>query len=353
MKKYVICVGNGTDYNAASKARQDAEEILLSLGYEPILFPGERTAAGNIRKQIRLIRQTAAAWKKMTREAEADSLIILQYPFFPIKAVYLLRWLLPRAQKKKGIRFLALIHDLNSLRGMYGHAGLYSDTRLLKHFDHIISHNRKMTEYLLDKGIPKAKMTELGLFDYLTKATPKEHTLRDGIAIAGNLDPDKSGYISQMIRMAGKNLPLHLYGKGLDGQSSFKNIVFHGAYAPDILPGELEGAFGMVWDGSSAETCEGPTGNYLRYNNPHKLSLYLASGLPVIIWKEAAEADFIKDNELGFLIDNLGEIPELIRNITEKAYMEMKARVQKAQARVREGACLAEAMRKAEQNIQP
>lgn len=351
MKKYVICVDNGADYNAATKARQDAETIMRSMGCEPLLFPGERTAAGNLLKQVSLFFRTLAAWQKLNRTVEPGSLVIMQYPFFPIKMVYVLSRLLPRTQKKKKARFLALIHDLNSLRGFYGNAAVYSDTRFLKLFDHIITHNRKMTEFLVEAGIPEDKLTELELFDYLTDAVPKEHTLPEGIAVAGNLDPEKSGYISRLVRMADENLPLHLYGRGLKGKNEVRSLSFHGAFAPEILPGELEGAFGLVWDGSSAETCEGLTGNYLRYNNPHKLSLYLASGLPVIIWKEAAEAGFIKDNNLGLLISNLTKTPDLIRNTTEDTYREMQAQVQKIQARVRDGSYLAEALRKAEKSI--
>ena len=351
MKKYVICVDNGADYNAATKARQDAETIMRSMGCEPLLFPGERTAAGNLLKQVSLFFRTLTAWQKLNRTVEPGSLVIMQYPFFPIKMVYVLRQLLPRTQKKKKARFLALIHDLNSLRGFYGNAAVFSDTRFLKLFDHIITHNRKMTEYLVEAGIPEDKLTELELFDYLTDAVPKEHTLPEGIAVAGNLDPEKSGYISRLVRMADENLPLHLYGRGLKGKNEVRSLSFHGAFAPEILPGELEGAFGLVWDGSSAETCEGLTGNYLRYNNPHKLSLYLASGLPVIIWKEAAEAGFIKDNNLGLLISNLTKIPDLIRNTTEDTYREMQAQAQKIQARVRDGSYLAEALRKAEKSI--
>ena len=34
-----------------------------------------------------------------------------------------------------------------------------------------------------------------------------------------------------------------------------------------------------MWDGPSPDTCAGVYGAYLRYNNPHKTSLYLAAGL--------------------------------------------------------------------------
>lgn len=348
MKKYVICMDNGADYNAATKARQDAEKILRDLGCEPLLFPGERTAAGNPLKQVSLFCRNITAWRKLNRTVEPGSLVIMQYPFFPIKMAYILRWLLPRTRKKKGVRFLALVHDLNSLRGFYGKAAVYSDARFLKLFDHIISHNRKMTEYLRGTGIPETKLTELDLFDYLTEAEPKEHALRDGIAVAGNLDPDKSGYIARLIRLTDQSLPLHLYGRGLKGKNEVRSLAFHGAFAPEVLPGELEGAFGLVWDGSSAETCEGLTGNYLRYNNPHKLSLYLASGLPVVIWKEAAEAAFVEENGAGITVGELDGLKEMIGRISEEAYARMRENAWRIGEKTRKGTYLITALEKAE-----
>ena len=58
----------------------------------------------------------------------------------------------------------------------------------------------------------------------------------------------------------------------------------------------MEGSFGLVWDGISVETCAGVYGEYLKVNNPHKTSLYLASGIPVIIWKEAAWLSLLNAN---------------------------------------------------------
>ncbi|MBT8943652.1 galactofuranosyltransferase, partial [Lactobacillus delbrueckii subsp. bulgaricus] len=82
----------------------------------------------------------------------------------------------------------------------------------------------------------------------------------------------------------------------------------------------LNSGFGLIWYGSSIETCDGAFGNYLRYNDPHKLSLYLASALPVIIWSQAAEASFIIDNNLGLTIDSLNDLPKVLNKVTKEEY---------------------------------
>lgn len=65
---------------------------------------------------------------------------------------------------------------------------------------------------------------------------------------------------------------------------------------------------------SSTETCSGSYGKYLRINNPHKVSLYIAAGIPVVIWKEAALCSLIEENALGFGISSLDELEEALKS---------------------------------------
>jgi hypothetical protein len=90
------------------------------------------------------------------------------------------------------------------------------------------------------------------------------------------------------------------------------------------LPAILEGKYGIVWDGSSAYTCRGTAGEYLRWNNPHKLSLYLAAGVPVVTWKEAAVTAFVEKNGIGITVDSLKELPEKLKSITDDQYAAMR-----------------------------
>ena len=124
---------------------------------------------------------------------------------------------------------------------------------------------------------------------------------------------------------------MHYEDEGLD------NIFYHGAFPADELPLKLNGKFGLVWDGYSADGCQGTFGQYLKLNNPHKTSLYLASGLPVIIWKEAALASFIVENNLGFAVDKLSEINEKLSQISDEQYKIMANNVKGISAKLRNG----------------
>ena len=107
--------------------------------------------------------------------------------------------------------------------------------------------------------------------------------------------------------------------------------------------------FGLVWDGSSIEKCDGNTGEYLKYNNPHKLSLYLVSGIPVVIWKEAAEAKFVEEYGLGITVNSLAELGEKFASLSEEEYFEMVKRVAVVSKHLKSGYYLTQAIKEIEE----
>ena len=322
MKSYIIRTEEGEAFFAASKARRDAETIALRNGYELIKFPGDRTAEGSLSGVLRLARDGIRNWTKLIRTAEEGSRIMVQYPHYPMKSAILSRRMIPIGHRKKGLQFIALIHDLDSARSLHGNGAIYSDRKLLPVFDRIICHNEQMKKLLVSWGIPEEKLIVLGIFDYLTNADMPSHEKEDGITVAGNLSSEKCGYVQQLIQLIKR--PLHLYGKGLDPDTLPENVTAYGAVPPGRLPGEIKGGFGLIWDGPEADCCAGPAGIYLRINNPHKLSLYLTAGMPVIIWEEAAEAAFVKEKGVGLTVKNLAEIEEKVQAVTLEEYKEMR-----------------------------
>ena len=124
----------------------------------------------------------------------------------------------------------------------------------------------------------------------------------------------KAGYLYQ-IKKDKHKFALSLYGSNYAvDKMQMDNATYHGSFKPDELIANLYGAYGLVWDGSSTETCSGSYGKYLRINNPHKVSLYIAAGIPVVIWKEAALCSLIEENALGFGISSLDELEEALKS---------------------------------------
>ena len=190
----------------------------------------------------------------------------------------------------------------------------------------------------MEMGYDGNRIINLKIFDYLIPAADQGRSLQKDrtkdmpLIIAGALLRHKAGYIYELP----ESQTFNLYGKGYEEEGK-ENIAYHGALMPDDLPFELEGSFGLVWDGSTSATCATGYGEYLRINNPHKTSLYLASGIPVIIWKEAALAEFVEHYGCGFGVDSLYEIPDRIAALTDAEYERMLANCQKMSRRLRSG----------------
>ena len=135
-----------------------------------------------------------------------------------------------------------------------------------------------------------------------------------------------------------KSVNVNLYGlnfdeKILDSQS----IHYKGAFPAAEIPSKLTEGFGLVWDGESINGCTGHTGEYLKYNNPHKLSLYLVSGLPVVIWSKAAEAQFVIDNNVGIAVDTIEDFSAEFDSLSQEKYYEMVENAKKISDKLRHG----------------
>lgn len=330
---------------ARAKARDDAEAIVKELGYMPIVIDvPDRSSYSKLRKiwwQFKII----PVWVKNLKQVTKNDELFIQFPFRE-HSVFLP--LVLRKSRKKGVKIVMLVHDLelfrclkDSNRNFFDKVKSFFDAKSLKYASKVILHNKKMIEVAKDKGLSELRLIDLEIFDYITDAAVSDKRgLNEPLIVAGNLMRSKSGYLYELP----SDLKVNLYGPGYEGVST-DNVTVMGAFPPEELPGKLQGSFGIVWDGPTASTCDGVFGKYLTINNPHKTSLYLASGLPVIIWKEAALSDFIVKNGLGIAVDSLGEIPYRIRSLSEDDYKRMTDNVMAISGKLRTGFFLKKALK--------
>ena len=99
----------------------------------------------------------------------------------------------------------------------------------------------------------------------------------------------------------------------------------------------LAGSFGLVWDGSSITSCKGRYGEYLRYNNPFKASMYIAAQIPLIVWRQSAIAEFVLKHNIGIAVDSLEEIEKIFDTMTEPQYNRMYKNIVDLSYKVRSG----------------
>lgn len=352
MKKYVICEGTPDgEYNAQSKARNDAEEIIVNNGYKRLYIP---TKYGVEIKKIKKYKQLICyinnyfLWKEYINKLDSGDIIIFQYPILNTMVNF---EKIMKLCERKNITTICLIHDMDSIRFSDMPRKIREDKKVLNGAKYIIAHNDKMKKKLIELGNSEEKIIELGIFDYFVKCeiSEKNREKKQPIIIAGNLSKQKAKYICSLKDI--KDIKFNLYGKGYQRENGEENISYKGAFLPEELPNNLEGSFGLVWDGESSNTCSGNFGEYMRYNNPHKVSLYVASEIPVVIWKEAALASFVLENNIGIAIESINEIYREISKLTDENYNNMKANIKNIAQKVRDGYFLTRALKQVEEII--
>ena len=315
--------------HAGSKARLDAEKIMLEEGYQPFF-------QNNDSNPITLTE---------------NDVLILQFPLLwhSLKTLILTKLL-----RKRKFKAYLLIHDIESLRNRsiksfqdvkYAILHFLQNKTVLERVDGIIAHNDKMKAVLVQLGIPEEKIISLEIFDYLipdyeVKKTYEKRT----VLLAGNFDIKKTKYARQLP----DNPEFSIYGINFEEENLPKNVHYKGAFSPEELPYYLEGGFGLVWDGDSPYTCSGMFGEYLKMNNPHKASLYLASGFPIIVWRQSALSDFVTKNNCGILVDSLFEIAERLDSISNDEYEVLIRNSKKIGDNIRNGYYLKIALEKCE-----
>ena len=345
MTRYQIVEITENFNHAGTKATADIAVVAESMGFTRVPVSMDTTVDSSVGK---LIRQKGyfRDWNLAYKTIEPNSIVLLQHPFHHKQLTR--EKILWRLKNIKNVRFISLIHDVEELRAFrYNDYYAHEFQTMLALADVIIVHNHSMKQWFLEQGVEREKLITLEIFDYLYDDTGnKEYHYSRSITVAGNLDTEKCGYIGQLGGL--KEIPIDLYGPNFDESlNAFTNISYHGSFPSDEVPYQLDKGFGLVWDGESIEGCLGLSGQYLRYNNPHKLSLYIASGIPVVIWKEAAEAEFVSKNHLGLCVDNLHEMQDQLNQLTEEDYREIRESVKSVKQKLLSGTFARKALEEA------
>ena len=336
--------------NAGNKARQDADTILTDLGYAPLDYQvGDWLAMSFVQAQRHKARQLSQALAQLVAGDE----LVIQFPM--IHHSFFLTHLLKQLNRK-GVKTCFLIHDLETLRYAKDKSRSLKQRlkiRLLegaplRAVTGIIAHNDCMADFLTSRGLAEDKIQSLEIFDYLMPVGVNDQSLakESPIMVAGNLSPEKAGYLYDMPDQP----QINLYGLGFDQDRCASNETYFGAFLPDELPQHLAGSFGLVWDGGSSETCSGIYGDYLRYNNSHKASLYLAAGFPLVVWQESALAKFVQIQQCGMAVASLHELEGRLAQLSEQDYQNLVTNARKLGAQLRKGHFLAQALQRFSQS---
>lgn len=315
--------------SAGNKAKTDIETTMQRMGFVNIGL-AHTVGRGALRH---FFRNLFGIVKAMCQVRKGD-VLVLQYP---LKKYYeamcnVAHW--------KGAKVITQIHDLNSFRSK--RLTPEQEMARLGHSDVVIAHNETMKAWLEAQGCP-AKLTTLGIFDYLSpKPIMSQRKETEGgcktMFFLGNMNPKSNKFVYDLSNRLKKSM-LYLYGNHYHEELINKGArAEYEGYAVDMdLIKVNKGDFGLSWYGESLIDGKGKIGEYMSYNNPHKVSLYLRCHAPVIISKKAGLAAFVEAHGIGITVDSLTEIDEVIAGVTDEEYRKMKENVVKVSEKIAEG----------------
>ncbi len=310
----------------------DIEKVLLAKGFEPVSFPGHDSFS---------ITSKASRFLflfKMIFRIKRGSIVFFISPVYAKMNRLLLRLI-----RLKGVKLICIIADIDGLRDRDDHL-LQSELEQYRGYSCFIVHNDQMAGYLR-QHLSHPVLCTLEFFDYLVPSAHGERQKSHTIVFAANLA--KSGFLDKLhlVQPADPGLVFNIYGPGItETIAAQENVRYLGTHKPYDLPAIVEGSFGLIWDGVSIDTCEGGYGEYLRYNLQHKLSFYIVSKLPVIVWDGAATAELVNKYRIGFTIKNLYEIEDKVKAVTQEQYRQMQINMQPLAEKISKGGYMGDAI---------
>ncbi len=317
-KKYYVKEAGFDNLMNAGILRSQNESILQDLNFESIDFSNSSSLIHRVK-----------SWQKMlswSSRLNPEDLVIFHFPFHSRKNKQLLRLL-----SKKNIPVAVIIVDIDGLRDNDATL-LKTELNLLQQSRWIIAHNDAM-KHFLEQRLNSKEIKSIGIFDYKSPGSFAAAGLQAPVCFAGNIE--KSGFLYLI-----KDVDVNIYGLGFDKSKSNDHLFYKGAFDAGTLPSKLEGSFGLVWDGNDINRCD----PYLQYNNPHKLSLYLAAGMPVIVWDKSAIAELVNQQNIGFTISSLTDLKSRLNSITTTAYQQMQQNAVNLGKKIRQGFFLKQIM---------
>jgi len=310
-----------------SKARRDIDQIMRGMGFRNVGISSSPKSNTVIDFFVTLLGVLKAPFVFRKGDILVLPYNLRKYYVFLCKMAHL-----------KGARVITIIHDLSS----FYRRKVTKEKEIIRlsHSDYLIAHNPVMKQWLIDNGY-RQPIGVLGIFDYLSNKEPKEKHLPAKpykVLYAGTLSPKKNKFLYDLEDHI-QSYKFTLYGNGFDMDAIRKKDCFDykGFVSSDDLVANADGDFGLVWDGTSIHSCDGPRGEYMKYNNPHKSSLYIRSGLPLIIWDKAALASFVTQNRIGICVSSLTELNSVLSSVTDEDYQEMKKNVLEFSKKLSEG----------------
>ncbi|MCQ2554822.1 MAG: hypothetical protein MJ171_04120, partial [Clostridia bacterium] len=182
--KYIVSekLNDASGFTAYAKARMDVEDVLTSEGFLPLVVTYTKANLKSFKERTKRQFDAYKTWKNALKGLGKGDSLVIQYP--EDNNCQLLGFLF-NSLKRKGVKIVALVHDIDLLR--FGNPGYgkvkwmlyrYLEVQKINSFSKLILHNEKMKETAVREcSLPEEKIVPLGIFDYvLDKSILEEKT---------------------------------------------------------------------------------------------------------------------------------------------------------------------------------
>lgn len=341
MKKIVLCESMRVKNHAGFKYKTDVQNILISEGYTPrkyyhllnLNFEGIpflrrlkttrwfnsilKCAESLINKAV--IKSTVRGVDKSNcrDDSSQKTTVVVLYPV----SSDIIYEELNRLKQEGLISIIAVIIDIDVLRD--NNPLEERRAKWLLNCDGIIAQNSSQENFIKSIGY-NGPVKCMWILDFIGHPNIREAYSRSKeICYGGSLAYKQSGFIYDCDCFS--NYYLNVYGTGLEKDRQFENshIRFCGEFLADEVIYKLQGDFGLVWNGTSVKSIEGTRGEYYKYASPHKLSMYIMAGMPVIVNSKSAISEYVYNNNIGIVVDSLENIEAILDEISNDEYEKM------------------------------
>ncbi|WP_286081831.1 sugar transferase [Parablautia intestinalis] len=297
-------------------AQQNVVKIARELGFIEMglyHYPVECDTQGELRKRL----------DGITSAVGDGDLVIVQLPSWNLTAYD--KALLDVLRLHKDIKIAVFIHDVITM--MFEGAPQERLLEIIEVYnmaDLVIVPSEPMLNFLCQKGLTVEKVLIQSMWDLPFEEELKTPEFQRRIFFSGN--PKRFGFVSSWHY----DVPLHLYTYE-DYKVEGQNIHYGGwKNTTELLLEYSSGGFGLIWEQTAPAS-------YYKYHQPHKLSTYLAAGIPVIVQKGLAREQAIIDYGLGFSVNSTQEAADIVKNITEDEYQTLVENIKNISFLIRGG----------------
>src|SRR5215210_2903151 len=149
--QFFITYRNGVKASAASKPIIDTSKTLHKLGYQDYSLTFDQDT-----KNLKFYFTVLFSFARFFFQIKSNSIVATQFPITTVN--YLFIYFIKLAHLR-GIKFITIIHDINTLRQQVSEEEMRKELKILSVYDGIVVHNVTMEKWVAENGLRKTVKT--------------------------------------------------------------------------------------------------------------------------------------------------------------------------------------------------